>query len=720
MARRRGRRKKPFRLKLRKDLIYSLSALLFSFLSLLIFLSLTRQGVFLTAIYNYLSPLFGWTLLMLPFLLLSLALVMTQLKLAIASLNTFLGGFLIFLSLLTLTKAGAVGQALFLNLAVVLTPVGASLSLIFLFLAGLMILTNTPLAEFLLWLINFKNFLSKLSFPHFQIKSNQSLSSAQPKIKLNHLSPEDQALSSQPKLNLSSSSPQSQSQKPKDKDATKPDTSKEDFTTQLTSSKTGETLVWQYPPLNLLQDYKNAKADMGDFKANAQIIESTLNSFNIRARVVEINGGPSVTQYAIKVAEGTRLAKIKALQNDLALALAAPNGRIRIEAPIPGRPLVGIEIPNRSPEIVSLKRVLSSPEMKKAKSKLTVGLGLGVAGNVVTADIAKMPHLLIAGATNSGKSVCINTIISTLLFRNSPEELRFILVDPKRVELTPYNGIPHLLTPVIHDADRVIAALQWAVKKMDERYRIFQEVGARNIAEYNQLSGFTAMEYIVIVIDELAEIMLFAPSKVEELIIRLAQLARAVGIHLVLATQRPTVNVITGLIKANIPARIAFNVTSMVDSKVIIDSPGAEKLLGKGDMLFIPPDQAMPTRIQGTFVSTQEIKNLTEFLKQQAQTETQYEEEVTEKYKPDLQATSGSSGSGSAQDPLFTEAIKIVINNQKASTSFLQRKLSIGYNRAARIMDQLESAGIVSPPQGSKPRTILISSFEDWQARQSS
>ena len=353
--------------------------------------------------------------------------------------------------------------------------------------------------------------------------------------------------------------------------------------------------------------------------------------------------------------------------------------------------------------------------MKKAKSKLTVGLGLGVAGNVVTADIDKMPHLLIAGATNSGKSVCINAIIATLLYRNSPEELRFIMVDPKRVELTPYNGIPHLLTPVINDAERVIAALQWAVQKMDERYRIFQEVGARNIAEYNQLSGFTAMEYIVIVIDELAEIMLFSPSKVEELIIRLAQLARAVGIHLILATQRPTVNVITGLIKANIPARIAFNVTSMVDSKVIIDTPGAEKLLGKGDMLFIPPDQAMPTRIQGTYVDSQEIKQLTQFLKQQNQTEAKYEEEVTEKYKD---VATSSHQATTEVDPLFAEAVKVVVNNQKASTSFLQRKMSIGYNRAARIMDQLEASGIVSPPNGPKPRTILISSFEEWQAKQ--
>ncbi len=413
MAKRRGRRRKPFKLKLKKDLVYSLSALLFGFVSLILFLSLTRQGPFLASIYNHLYPLFGWSILMLPFLFLSLSLLMTRLKTVLASLNTFLGGFLIFLALLTLTKAGAVGQELFLNLAVLLTPIGASLSLIFLFLAGLIILTNTPIDEFILWLIAFKNLIFKLfssspkpSFPLLKKTSD---------IKVNSLAQKSSLPDASPKLNL-----HSQPSTPKDVVSEKETKDKDNFASQIISTKSGETVVWQYPPLSLLKDYPNAKADMGDFKTNAQIIESTLSSFNIRAKVVEINGGPAVTQYAIKVAEGTRLAKIKALQNDLALALAAPQGRIRIEAPIPGRSLVGIEIPNRSPETVSLKRVLSSPEMKKAKSKLTVGLGLGVAGNVVTADIDKMPHLLIAGATNSGKSVCINAIIATLLYRNSP------------------------------------------------------------------------------------------------------------------------------------------------------------------------------------------------------------------------------------------------------------------------------------------------------------
>ena len=297
----------------------------------------------------------------------------------------------------------------------------------------------------------------------------------------------------------------------------------------------------------------------------------------------------------------------------MALALAAPTGQVRIEAPIPGRSLVGIELPNRSPEFVSLRKMLESDAMKHHKSKLAVALGLDVSGNALVADIAKMPHVLIAGATGSGKSVCINAFIGSLLFRTSPAEVNLIMVDPKRVELTNYNGIPHLLCPVIVDPAKVLSALKWATAEMDRRYKLFAEVGARNIDAYNELSGFQALPYIIIIIDELADIMLYAQVEVEDAITRIAQMARATGIHLVLATQRPSVDIITGLIKANIPTRIAFAVSSMIDSKVIIDQPGAEKLLGRGDMLYIPPDQAKPTRIQGTFVSDQEIHSRSNF-----------------------------------------------------------------------------------------------------------
>ena len=351
--------------------------------------------------------------------------------------------------------------------------------------------------------------------------------------------------------------------------------------------------------------------------------------------------------------------------------------------------------------------------MKKAKSKLSIALGLNVSGKPIIDDIARMPHVLIAGATGSGKTVCINSFISTILFRASPQEVKFILIDPKRVELTQYNGIPHLLTPVIVDPEKVVAALKWSIAEMERRYKVFAEVGARNIGVYNKLSGFQAMPYILIVVDELADIMFFAPSEVEDTITRIAQMARATGIHLVISTQRPSVDVITGLIKANVPCRIAFNVSSMVDSRVIIDTPGAEKLLGKGDMLYIPPDQAKPTRIQGVFISDDEINRLIKALKEKG-VKPAYTEEVTTKYKTVMV---GAASSGEEKDELFNESVRVVCLYKRASASLLQRRLSIGYARAARILDQLHAAGVVGPPEGSKPRDILIKDVEEFLAQ---
>ena len=365
----------------------------------------------------------------------------------------------------------------------------------------------------------------------------------------------------------------------------------------------GQDKIWDYPPLSLLQDSASGKADRGDIKANAAVIERTLESFGVQAKVVEVNLGPAVTQYAIEVALGTKLTKITGLANDLALALAAPSGLIRIEAPIPGRSLVGIELPNRAPEFVPMKKILESDVMRDSKSKLTLSLGLDVAGKPIVYNLAKMPHCLIAGQTGSGKSVAVNSFITTILFRASPNEVKFVLVDPKRVELTGYNGVPHLLAPVIVDPDKVVSALKYLMNEMDHRYKMFAHVGARNIESYNEISGFQALPHIVLVIDELADIMLFSPVEVEDCITRLAQMSRATGIHMILATQRPSVDVLTGLIKANIPCRIAFAVSSLVDSRVILDTPGAERLLGRGDMLFLPPDEARPRRIQGTYVS---------------------------------------------------------------------------------------------------------------------
>lgn len=694
MSKRRGRRKNPFKLKLKKDIVYSIVSVFFGTLALVTLLSFTRQGALLATVFSILNRAFGWTMFVVPFLFLCISLMMTSLKWALASPSLLLGGTLFFTGVLGIFRAGQLGETIFSAIAVILTSVGAIIIYFAVMLIGIMVLTNTPLEDFLLWIASgftaIKNVLSSRKTKESKV--------IQPKL--------FGADNLKTKINIPESTPT-----PLLKHEVTPD-----FESQIknTVGKDGTAKIWKYPPLSLLSPSNGSKADRGDIKENASIIESTLESFGIRAKVAEVNGGPAITQYAIKIAEGTKLSKIKALQTDLALRLAAPTGQIRIEAPIPGRNLVGIEIPNKSPEYVTLYEIMNHPDMKKEKSRLAVGLGLGVSGLPEIADIKKMPHILVAGSTGSGKSVCINTIITTLLFRNSPQELRFIMIDPKRVELTGYNGIPHLLTPVIVDTDRVIASLQWATKEMEKRYKMFAEVGSRNIEDYNEQSGFTAMDYIVIVIDELADIMLTAPSKVEDLVVRLAQMARATGIHLVIATQRPSVNVITGLIKANIPTRIAFNVASMIDSRVIIDSPGAEKLLGKGDMLFVPHDRPLPTRIQGTYVTNQEIKNLIDFLKESGEEAVEYQEEVTEKYLGGEDDDKNST----VRDVQFDEAVVVVINAGKASTSYLQRKMSLGYNRAAKIMDQLEKAGVIGPPEGVKPRSILIRNLEELKARE--
>ena len=398
------------------------------------------------------------------------------------------------------------------------------------------------------------------------------------------------------------------------------------------------------------------------------------------------------------------------MERDLALALSAPTGTIRIEAPIPGRNLVGIELPNKAPEFVPLKKMMESDAMKNSNSKLAVSLGLDVSGKPIVTEIGRMPHVLIAGQTGSGKSVCVNAFLSSILFRAAPSEVKFILVDPKRVELTGYNGIPHLLTPVIVEPEKVISALRWILSEMDRRYKLFAQAGARNIDGFNEMSGFQALPYIVLVIDELADIMLFSPVEVEDSITRIAQMSRATGIHMVLATQRPSVDVITGLIKANIPCRVAFAVASQVDSRVILDTQGAEKLLGKGDMLYLPPEQAKPMRIQGAFVSDKETAALTSFIKNQG-VGPQYTEEVTKMSKSGIPQVSGVEGE---IDNLFRKAVEVVCQYDKASSSLLQRRLSIGYARAARIIDQLEAAGVVGVAEGSKPREVLVQNAQEF------
>ncbi len=478
------------------------------------------------------------------------------------------------------------------------------------------------------------------------------------------------------------------------------------------------------PPLALLNKDKG-KPEVGDIKANSNIIKRTLRNFGINVEMDEISIGPSVTRYALKPAEGIKLAKIVGLQNDLSLALAAHP--LRIEAPIPGKSLVGIEIPNSSRTLVGLASLFGQKEFKQNDKLLTIALGKDISGKTHFVNLAKAPHMLIAGATGAGKSVTIHTLITSLLYRATPDNLKFIMIDPKRVELTQYKNIPHLLTPVITDAKKAILSLKWAIKEMDRRYDILESHSVRDIQSYHKNIVTPAYEkaskkkqvvedelpdampYIVIVIDELADIMQAYPRELEAVVVRLAQMSRAIGIHLVLSTQRPSVNVITGLIKANIPTRVALQVASQVDSRTILDTSGAEKLLGAGDMLYMSGDMSKPTRIQSAFISEIELKAVTKFLKDSYRDEIPHEIDIStvEKDKNPL-FDSLNSSSDKESDPLYEEAKEAIIQAGKASTSYLQRKLRIGYARAARIMDELEDKSIIGPADGSKAREILV------------
>lgn len=473
------------------------------------------------------------------------------------------------------------------------------------------------------------------------------------------------------------------------------------------------------PPLDILDTFSPQAFSDTDARYKARVIEETLASFGVPAKVVEIRQGPVVTQFGVepgyierKDRDGhikrrkVRVNRIQALANDLALALAA--APIRIEAPVPGQPIVGIEVPNSTASLVSLREVVESPEFQRLKSKLKIALGADVSGQPVVADLALMPHLLIAGATGSGKSVCINSIVTCLLFHNTPETLRLLMIDPKMVELVGFNGIPHLLAPVVVELDEIVTSLVWVTRQMDERYRLFAEIGARNIDDYNRRvarRGEDILPYIVVLIDELADLMMVAPDTVERSICRIAQMARATGIHLVMATQRPSVDVVTGLIKANFPARISFAVTSQVDSRVILDTGGAERLLGRGDMLLMLPDSSKLVRLQGCFVSDREIEKLVQFWQ-----ETDWAQVPAEgpRYPwHDLVAED-------EQDELLEEAIALVKRYKRASASFLQRRLRIGYPRAARLMDLLEAEGIIGPPEsGGRWREVLMEDAEE-------
>ncbi len=690
MARRKSMFKIPFfKFKINKQTIFNIFGFLLIGAAMVFLISYAQNftrnpnGKILSRINEILVGKFGGLAIIVPFILLLVSgHFFNTKKLKFIKPNVSGGLILVFISLIGIFQSGIFGEFIFRNLGLDFSTLGAIVILAVIFIVGLILFLDTSIDVFVLFLINLGKSLFGFSKDYVFRSANEK--GRMPLGKQEFIK-EETVIAKKPEL-AATNSAKGLTIKP-----------------LSPSSKT----AWVYPPVSLLADISQKGAERGDVKKNADVIEKTLESFGIRARVSEINYGPAVTQYAIEITMGTKLSRITVLGNDLALALAAPTGQIRIEAPIPGRSLVGLEIPNHKPEIVTLKKLLSSPIFTNNLDPLLVPLGLDVSGQPQAASISKMPHVLIAGATGSGKSVLLNSWISTFLFRTKPEDLRMILVDPKRVELTQYNRIPHLLTEVIVEPDKIVSALKWTVSEMENRYKEFAKAGVRNLEGYNSLEGVEKKPFLIFVIDELADLMIFAPGEAEDLITRIAQMARATGIHLLLATQRPSVDVITGLMKANIPTRIAFNVSSMIDSRVIIDMPGAEKLLGKGDMLFLPPDQAKPRRIQGPFLTEKEVNQLVKFLRSQVP-EVHYTDEVTEQK---VFIGGGRGGTmvtdGDEKDPLFNEIVNLISPLEYASASLLQRKFRIGYARAARILDQLESAGYVSPAEGSKPREVL-------------
>lgn len=473
----------------------------------------------------------------------------------------------------------------------------------------------------------------------------------------------------------------------------------------FSGEKLADGSPYQLPPLTIMaRSYRLKNIRMNkDINENIKILEETLESFGVKAKVTQVSRGPAITRYEIQPPSGVKVSRIVGLADDIALSMAAPD--VRIEAPIPGKAAVGIEVPNKEISMVQLRELLEAQEFSQSASKITIALGKDIAGNPVVADLAKMPHLLIAGATGSGKSVCLNTLIVSILFKATPDEVKILMIDPKMVELATYNGIPHLVSPVVTDPKKAAGALRWAVREMERRYELFATAGVRDITRYNKLfkrkeaNGAQPLPLTVVIIDELADLMMVAPADVEDAICRLAQMARAAGIHLVVATQRPSVDVITGLIKANIPSRVSFAVSSQIDSRTILDMAGAEKLLGKGDMLFFPVGAPKPVRVQGAYLSDREVEDLVNFLKKQA--EPVYDDKVTVEAPSEQVSTE-------MEDELLAQAVQILIESGHASISMLQRRLHIGYARAARLIDIMEKRGIVGGYEGSKPRAILM------------
>jgi S-DNA-T family DNA segregation ATPase FtsK/SpoIIIE len=690
-----------------------------------ILLGLLFSVTYIAALFNINNSLqdfaqftFGLSSVLLPIDLILLGLTLTNIKHPIAQPQGFWGGLIItfsvttFLGIFSSRVGGYAGSIVATQLAHIITELGVAFLSLFLFIIGFLMAFNTSLQEIGQLTNQLWNFLqqayqktissgllknAKLNDPSTNIAVGQD--NTQPKY-MTHL---DEPVGDT--IEIVDDEPS--------KEPLRPPTSIDPGSTGLPGHEGGlPELAYTAPNFNLLSNATEIATDQSNIEKNANIIERTLQNFGIQARIVEVNTGPAVTQFAIDLAEGTKTSKITGLQNELALALASPTGSVRIESPIPGKRLIGIEVPNASLAVVCLKEILESAEMRAA-SPLAVALGKDVSGKPSIASVDKQPHMLVAGQTGSGKSVLLHSIIASILFRAKPTEVSFVLVDPKRVELTQYNGIPHLQTPVIVDPDKTVSAFKWAVEEMEKRYRLFEQVSARSLQDFNQKTDTEKLPYIVIIVDELADLMSYAANEMETLITRIAQKARATGIHMILATQRPSVNVITGLIKANIPSRIALNVTSGTDSRVIIDTVGAEKLLGRGDMLYLPPDMGKPKRIQGVFLSDEEIQKLVEYLKQFPSPYMAKKVEtpaaptmVTEMTDNPIEASFESSITDQPDDGKFLEAVEVILNYDKASASLLQRRLKVGYARAARLLDELEEKNLVAPKDGSNPRDV--------------
>lgn len=699
------RRRKDLKFEVKSHIVKEIWGVVYLALATLTYLSIKGQlGVFGDYWHRTLQPVFGWGTLLIPAVFFGVAIGLFLMKDIRFGLARVTGVLLFLIAILgtvhlsvpfdeALVKAqagefgGYVGFVSSFVFSFVLGNTGSYVVFFALFLIAILLMFEVSLVDIISW-INSIQFFKKRVARKKEAAQDEELNIVKPEVK-----------KEEPMMVLR--------EVPKDSE----DTFEEDLgeDTALTSDSKYE---WEAPPLDLLES-GSMKIHSNDalLRKNAEKIKEKLRQFGIEVSMQDVHVGPTVMQYTLQPHAGIKLSKITGLKSDLALALAAKS--IRIEAPIPGKSLVGIEIPNSVRTDVRLKDLMETPEYSVAKSKLKLILGRDVSGKPIFVDLAKMPHLLIAGATGTGKSVCLNNFLISLIYQNSPEELKFIMIDPKRVELANYNSIPYLLSPVINDPEKAAIALRWAVAEVNKRYRLCVDAGHRSIDEYNADHKIDEkMPKIVIVVDELADMMMAASREVEASICRLAQMARAVGIHLVIATQRPSVDVITGLIKANIPARVAFTVASSIDSRTILDSIGAEDLLGDGDMLYLPQDDSRMRRIQGVFMSSKEIEKVTNWLK--LKMEPVYHDEVTsqEVVSQKIQGIPGSrlqgqvSSSGS-DDSLYDEALRLVIDTGKASASLLQRRLKVGYARAARLLDEMEDNKVVGPSRGAKPREII-------------